>query len=120
MHRDIKPENLIFIEKDNISKGLQLIDFGFAKKLEPGEYLKESHGTPYYIAPDVLNFHYDTKCDIWSAGIILYIMLAGKPPFNGKEDTTIMGQIKSGTFKMRARDFRGVSEGAQAFIKRLM
>mgnify|MGYP003904710987 CR=1 FL=1 len=83
VHRDIKPENLIFLEKGNIVKGLQLVDFGFATELEPGQHLTEKRGTVYYIAPEVLKFNYDFKCDVWSTGVILYIMLVGKPPFNG-------------------------------------
>ena len=64
--------------------------------------------------------NYDFKCDIWSAGVILYIMLAGRPPFNGETDTDIMGKIKSGMFKMRARHFNDISEEALAFLRRLM
>ena len=90
VHRDIKPENLIFIEKGNVDKGLQLVDFGFATKIPPGQtHLTKKHGTAYYIAPDVLSLHYDYKCDIWSTGVILFIMLAGKPPFNGANQQDI-------------------------------
>ena len=124
VHRDIKPENLIFLEKNNPESSLRLVDFGFATYLEPGHYLKEKHGTAYYIAPDVLNFHYDFKCDVWSTGVIMYIMLAGKPPFNGNglnEQTDIQGKIKNGP-KFRPRDFErdNVSQRGLSFLKRLM
>merc|ERR1712060_492537 len=107
VHRDIKPENLMFLEYGNIEKGLVLVDFGFAKQLKPGEYCNDKHGTPYYIAPEILCFEdYDMKCDIWSTGIILYIMLTGRPPFNGKKEEDIQGKIKSGVeVKMRNKDF---------------
>ena len=67
----------------------------------------------------MLNSHYDYKCDIWSTGVILFIMLAGKPPFNGEKPTDIQGKIKNG-FKLRSRDFIGISEEAKAFIERLL
>lgn len=55
--------------------------------------MKTTHGTPYYIAPEVINQRYDEKCDIWSVGVILYIMLSGKPPFNGKDDDDILHKV---------------------------
>lgn len=127
VHRDIKPENLMFVERGNVDKGLTLIDFGFAKRLAKDDTAgnmakcEDKHGTAYYIAPEIVNFvQYDYKCDIWSAGVILYIMLTGKPPFNGKEVTDIQGKIKNGSYKMRKKDFVGVSQQAQNFLRRLM
>jgi len=55
--------------------------------------MKTTYGTPYYIAPEVINQRYDEKCDIWSVGVILYIMLSGKPPFNGKDDDDILHKV---------------------------
>jgi len=55
-------------------------------------------GTAYYIAPEVLNMKYDEKCDLWSIGVILYIMLSGFPPFNGKDDYEIIKNIRKGVF----------------------
>ena len=101
--------------------GLTQIDFGFATRLQDGELLKPKHGTAYYIAPEIVNFQeYDYKCDIWSTGVILYVMLAGQPPFNGNEAADIQGKIKNGAFKLRSRDFPDVSPEALAFLKRLM
>jgi len=81
-HRDLKPENLLF-ESNNKNSNLKVIDWGSAKKYNPKVPMKEQKGTPYYIAPEVLSGKYDQKCDIWSLGIITYIMLCGYPPFNG-------------------------------------
>jgi calcium-dependent protein kinase len=60
-----------------------VIDFGTSQKFEKGKYLTQQYGTAYYIAPEVLRGHYNEKCDIWSIGVILYILLSGRPPFDG-------------------------------------
>ena len=81
MHRDLKPENILY---DNESKLLKIIDFGTAKEFEENEKQKLLVGTPYYIAPEVINGDYNEKCDVWSCGVILFILLSGTPPFGGK------------------------------------
>ena len=79
IHRDLKLGNLFLNDKMEIKIG----DFGLATKLEfDGERKRTICGTPNYIAPEVLKKKYDEKCDIWSIGVILYIMLCGYPPFN--------------------------------------
>ena len=84
VHRDIKPENvLIDREQDNC---LKIIDFGTSVIKSDEETLQSTQGTSYYIAPEVLKKSYNEKCDIWSVGVIMYIMLSGKPPFDGKDD----------------------------------
>ena len=117
----------MFVERGNVDKGLTLIDFGSAKRLAKDESngnrakCEDKYGTAYYIAPEIVNFvQYDYKCDIWSTGVILYIMLTGKPPFNGKEATDIQGKIKNGSYKMRKRDFVGISEEAKSSLRLLM
>lgn len=84
VHRDLKPENVL-IDKEQ-GGALKIIDFGTACKFNPGEILDTTHGTSYYIAPEVLNKHYDERCDVWSIGVMLYILLSGKPPFDGDDD----------------------------------
>lgn len=72
---------------------LKVIDFGTSKRTE-GTRQREVVGTLYYMAPELLNEDYDEKCDIWSAGVVLYILLSGAPPFDGKDDTEIEKKIR--------------------------
>lgn len=97
VHRDVKPENLMIDkEQNNI---LKLIDFGTAIEfdVDPPVLLKDIHGTSYYVAPEVLNYQgYNERCDVWSIGVILYILLTGIPPFDGDDDAQICEQVKIG------------------------
>ena len=69
---------------------LKIIDFGTSTEFDRGrETLKTTHGTSYYIAPEVLKKSYDERCDVWSIGVMLYILLSGKPPFDGDDDQEI-------------------------------
>jgi calcium-dependent protein kinase len=86
VHRDLKPENvLVDKECDNI---LKIIDFGTSCVFTDTP-MTEMHGTSYYIAPEILSNHYDERCDVWSIGVILYILLSGRPPFDGDDDQEI-------------------------------
>ena len=91
VHRDLKPENILLdTKKDNIIK---IIDWGTARFFDKTKKMNKINGTPYYIAPEVLAEKYDEKCDIWSCGIIMYILLCGYPPFNGETDEQILEKI---------------------------
>ena len=94
VHRDIKPENIIFESNDQLN--VKLLDFGQSRKMGANESLHGVYGTAYYVAPEVLEGDYDEKCDIWSIGIILYMLLSGSPPFTGNSDLQIIESIKSG------------------------
>ena len=85
VHRDLKPENLL-LENGGGSSIIKVIDFGTSQVFNPDEKMKSKFGTPYYIAPEVLRGCYDSKCDMWSCGVILYVLLSGKPPFDGDND----------------------------------
>jgi len=80
IHRDLKPENFLFANKKENSP-LKAIDFGLSIFFKPGEKFSEIVGSPYYMSPEVLKRNYGPEIDIWSAGVILYILLCGVPPF---------------------------------------
>ena len=83
-HRDIKAENIIFMSKKSRDMKVKLIDFGTAqKKSQSNEYMTQSFGSPYYMAPEVVRGCYNEQCDVWSIGILLHILLTGQPPFIG-------------------------------------
>lgn len=91
-HRDLKPENIMLKEKGSISY-IKIIDFGFAKRFKADTVFTDVVGTCYYIAPEIFKGGYNEKVDIWSAGVLLYILLSGKPPFNGMGNDAIYHKI---------------------------
>ena len=103
IHRDIKPENIVVFRQNNADDDLydvKLIDFGISEifnKLEPINDNKVK-GSWNYIAPEVLRQKYDEKCDIWSCGVILYILVIGKYPFIGKDKNEILNNIEHGNY----------------------
>ena len=97
MHRDLKPENILLEDTYEYDK-IKLIDFGESVKFEPGKPHTDVVGTPYYIAPEVLKKSYDEKCDLWSIGVITYILLSGTPPFGGRNEKQIMQNVQIGKY----------------------
>lgn len=92
-HRDLKPENILFVYNEQY-KYVKLIDFGLSKLFSPSNNNMNSIvGTIYYMSPEVILGTYNEKCDVWSAGVILYIMLCGRPPFFGKTSSEITQKI---------------------------
>jgi len=119
VHRDLKPENLVYETKKKDSN-LKVIDFGTAKDFKPNQKMNETYGTAYYIAPEILNQNYTEKCDIWSCGVILYILLSGTPPFPGRDDKEILRKVKTGKYNFDDAVWLNVSDDAKKFIKRMM
>ena len=122
VHRDIKPEN-VMIEKtrkgsDKIT--IKLIDFGTCNFLEPGNFLEMTVGTPYFIAPEVLEGKYDHKCDVWSLGVTFYILLCGFPPFVGRNQTEIFKEIKKGTLSFEHKEFNKISQEAKDLLSLML
>ena len=119
MHRDLKPENIL-LEANKEFDQIKIIDFGTSLVYDPNRSLDEKLGTPYYIAPEVLNKNYDSKCDIWSCGVITYILLSGMPPFNGQSDQDIMKKVRQGAFDFEDRVWSNISDKAKDFITQLL
>jgi calcium-dependent protein kinase len=119
VHRDLKPENVL-LEANKDFDQIKIIDFGTSLQFDPSKFLDEKLGTPYYIAPEVLNKKYNEKCDIWSCGVILFIILSGVPPFNGANDQEIMKNVKIGKFSFSDPCWTNVSDKAKDLIKKLL
>ncbi|EAN34221.1 Protein kinase domain protein [Theileria parva strain Muguga] len=114
VHRDLKPENLL-LEKPGSLDRIKIVDFGLSAHFG-NHVLKERLGTVYYIAPEVLNRNYHEKCDVWSCGIILYILLCGYPPFTSPNDSDIIRMIIAGKYTFPDKEWRDVSEDAKNLI----
>lgn len=115
MHRDLKPENIL-LEQNKEFDQIKIIDFGTSLVYDPNNKLEEKLGTPYYIAPEVLGKNYGAKCDIWSIGVICFILMSGIPPFNGKDDTEIMRAVRSGKFSFNDKCWASISDQCKDFI----
>ena len=123
-HRDLKPENLLFVSRN--SSILKLVDFGISKSyfnkanVEETIKMRTRAGSLFYISPEVIEGEYDELCDVWSAGVILYIMLAGYPPFYSDIDSEIMEKIKKGHYEMDGPVFDGISDQAKDLISHMV
>lgn len=100
VHRDLKPENILVDSIVDSKRNVKIINFANALKIPKNKKILELVGTPYYIAPEVIDGKYTSKCDVWSLGVIMYVMLAGTYPFKGETDDEIMAAIKLGEFDM--------------------
>ncbi|CAD8118042.1 unnamed protein product [Paramecium sonneborni] len=119
VHRDLKPENILFDQKNKYAT-IKIIDFGASAKLQYCEKLQKRIGTPFYVAPEVLNANYDEKCDIWSLGVILYILLCGYPPFFGPNEQEVLLKVKKGEYSFDPSDWGKVSNQGKDLIRRML
>jgi len=115
-HRDLKLENFMYERKD--ANHMKLIDFGFAKYWDPSTKMSQACGSVHYVAPEVLLHSYTVQADMWSIGIIAYMLLTGSPAFHGS-DSDILRKVKAGRPHYSTRFLR-LSSGAQAFVKELL
>lgn len=107
-HRDLKPENFLLKNNEDLTS-IKLIDFGLSRKLGKDEIMNDVNGTPFYIAPEILEGTYDKQVDMWSLGVILYILLCGVPPFSGKTHKHILRRVKRAEYKMDRKQFESCS-----------
>jgi calcium-dependent protein kinase len=119
VHRDMKPENILFDELGS-EQNVKLVDFGEATHLDASGLVEGVCGTSYYIAPEVLSGAYNELCDVWSCGVIMYILLSGKVPFNGENDEEIIARVRTGVYSLTIPEFANVSEEAIDLIKRMI
>jgi len=98
VHRDLKPENILIDSSSKERIMIKVADFGTAKSFNSHTKMKTTLGTPYYIAPEVIAQNYTEKCDVWSCGVILYILLSGNAPFNGVNEEEILAAVQKGKF----------------------
>lgn len=119
VHRDLKPENLLYYSPDEDSK-IMISDFGLSK-MEDSGIMATACGTPGYVAPEVLaQKPYGKAVDVWSIGVIAYILLCGYPPFYDENDANLFAQILKGEFEFDSPYWDEISESAKDFIRQLM
>ncbi|CAJ1974747.1 unnamed protein product [Sphenostylis stenocarpa] len=119
MHRDLKPENFLFDTVEEDAK-LKTTDFGLSVFYKPGETFCDVVGSPYYVAPEVLRKHYGPESDVWSAGVILYILLSGVPPFWAETEQGIFRQILLGRLDFQSEPWPSISDSAKDLIRKML
>ena len=121
IHRDLKPENILIYQRNKKGfNSIKIIDFGTAILFNKKD--KNLAGSIYYLAPEIIskNRKYTEKCDIWSCGIIMYILLTGKPPFNGDSDEEILKKILQNHLDLEKYPWSVISLKAKDLIKKLL
>nr|AEY99980.1 calcium-dependent protein kinase [Nicotiana tabacum] len=119
MHRDLKPENFLFVNEQEESP-LKTIDFGLSMFFRPGETFTDVVGSPYYPLMRPLRKHYGQECDIWSAGIIIYILLSGVPPFWDETEQGIFEQVLKGELDFVSEPWPTISESAKDLVRKML
>ncbi|KAL6503021.1 Calcium-dependent protein kinase 17 [Orobanche hederae] len=119
IHRDLKPENFLLLNKDEDAP-LKATDFGLSVFYKQGEHFKDIVGSAYYIAPEVLKRKYGPEVDIWSVGVMLYILLCGVPPFWAESETGIFNAILRGHVDFSSDPWPSVSSGAKDLVRKML
>lgn len=119
MHRDLKPENFLFLSKDEDSP-LKATDFGLSIFFKPGDTFSDLVGSAYYVAPEVLRRHYGVEADIWSAGVILYILLTGVPPFWAENEQGVFEAILQGQVDYISDPWPSISNDAKELVSSML
>ena len=122
IHRDLKPENILIVNrnKKNNYPNIKIGDFGMSKMVEKDSLQNQIVGTIYYVAPEVILKKYNEKCDIWSCGVIMYVLLSKKPPFGGYTEEEIISNILKGVYDIEKPPFDKISKNALDLIQKLL
>jgi myosin-light-chain kinase len=119
LHLDMKPENILCVTRTG--NQIKLIDFGLARRYNPREKLQVLFGTPEFVAPEVVNFEkINTKTDMWSVGVICYVLLSGLSPFAGDSDLETMANVTRTLYDFDDESFDPISDEAKDFIEKLL
>ncbi|KAM8838001.1 myosin light chain kinase, smooth muscle-like isoform 2-T4 [Spinachia spinachia] len=119
VHLDLKPENIVCV--DTTGTRIKIIDFGLASELEEGKPLLVMHGTPEFVAPEVINYEpVGLETDIWSIGVICFILLSGESPFQGNNDNETLALVTAAQFEFDEESFEDISDEAKDFIGSLL
>jgi len=120
-HRDLKPENFLMMDDGDVADTpLKIIDFGLSADFSQTEWLKTKACTPYYVAPEVLSGKYKEGCDVWSAGVIMYVLLCGAPPFFGDTDAEVLTSVRKGHYEFDLPVWDVVSREAKDLVQRML
>ncbi|XP_074590059.1 calcium-dependent protein kinase 2-like [Curcuma longa] len=119
MHRDLKPENFLLTTNDDDAM-LKATDFGLSVFIEEGKVYKDMVGSVYYIAPEVLKQRYGKEIDVWSAGVILYILLSGVPPFWAETERGIFDAVSKGEIDFESAPWPSISSSAKDLIVKML
>ncbi|KAI5080044.1 hypothetical protein GOP47_0005523 [Adiantum capillus-veneris] len=117
--KDLKPENFLLLNKREDSP-LKTTDFGLSVFFKPGDVFKDVVGSAYYVAPEVLRRHYGPEADVWSIGVILYILLSGVPPFWAETEQGIFDAIIEGHVDFTSDPWPLISSGAKDLIRKML
>ncbi|XP_036899711.1 myosin light chain kinase 2, skeletal/cardiac muscle [Sturnira hondurensis] len=119
LHLDLKPENILCV--NTTGHLVKIIDFGLARRYNPNEKLKVNFGTPEFLSPEVVNYDLiSDKTDMWSLGVITYMLLSGLSPFLGDDDTETLNNVLSGNWYFDEETFEAVSDEAKDFVSNLI
>ncbi|KAG7994790.1 hypothetical protein I3843_01G076100 [Carya illinoinensis] len=119
VHRDLKPENFLFTSRSE-DADMKLIDFGLSDFIRPDERLNDIVGSAYYVAPEVLHRSYSLEADVWSIGVIAYILLCGSRPFWARTESGIFRAVLRADPNFEDLPWPSVSAEAKDFVKRLL
>ena len=120
VHRDIKPENFLFANYDTDAE-IKLIDFGLSRKIDDLDVkLQTKAGTPLYVSPEVLKGSYDYRCDYWSAGVTMYVLLSGRHPFIAETNALLYKKITTGLYSFEGEEWKPISKSAKDLISKLL